>query len=236
MLIAVLLLAALQAEGPRERAPLPSDLEVLHPAQGPSGEGGLSLSLRGRFSGLFGDVAGASLGYDDLFDVGFGLSTDVRYSWPDRSPRFGLGASFAYERFDGLRVVDDLGDSYEPEGLEVLSVVVGLSFLAHGSTPEGSGVRFEAFFGGGASWNPSVNATFLFSGNPPVVAEFFRSSVQGFGELALRFGVFGEHFAFTLGLRFRLGEGLEAGSGVTTVIAPDWAFLFTGELGWEYRF
>jgi hypothetical protein len=232
----ILLLAVLQDERPSDRAKLPPDLEVLHRAQDPLGEGGLSVGLRGRLIALFGEVAGSSLSYDDLFDVGFGVSIDLRYSWPDRSPRFGLGASIAYERFDGLRVVDDLGDSYEPEGLDMLAAVAGFSFLSESSTPQGNGLRLEAFLGGGASWHPSVNASFVIGGSPPVVAEFFRSSVQGFGEIALRFGIFGERFTFTLGLRFRFSEGLEAGSGVTTLIAPDWAFLFTGEAGWEFRF
>jgi hypothetical protein len=182
------------------------------------------VSVQGRFSLLSGTVdSSIPAHYNDLFEPGLGVLVEGSLLWPV-GPKWHLGPylSIGWDSYDGKADTDDVGDTLEPDHLDMTTFLVGVR-----STYD-LGHRFiwESHLGLGASHTSGVDGVFTSAG-VPIDVKVFKSSTA---------------FAFDLGTRFAVEAGpvvFDAGIGVRIQGAPknaDFAFDSGSIVSFEVEF
>lgn len=202
-------------------------------------EKGFALGLLGRVEIPSGDVSDDGLSYSDLFHTGFGLAAEGEYSLNSGSDwlRISAYASLGFDRFQGDRFTDDVGDSVRPEALDRLTLLVGpkLVFLIDEPVFSGHLIFFEVRAGAGLARYASVDAEFVVGGVRST-HDFFDAGVKSAFEVALRVGISSETLSFGIGLGIWSVGGPDPGSDLSSGVDPDRMSGFMIELGYELRF
>jgi hypothetical protein len=193
-----------------------------------------SIALYGRASfPSDSDVTRDGVTFAELFDpgLGFGVEADL-LTVVDREWSVGGYLSVGWDRFDGVRNVDDFGDTLEPDSMDLLTVLAGAKILG----------QFDPFFfwegrmGLGWVHYDAVKADFILGGTRFPDQEFLKASDRLAFELGGRIGMGTQHFAVDFGMGFRVMGGPGRGKDTTNFIDPDPLVTFILELGLMLRF
>jgi hypothetical protein len=169
----------------------------------------------------------------DLFDPGLGFSIEgdvlihLAHDWS-----VGGYLSIGWDTFQGVRNVDDFGDTLIPDQLDLFSVIVGGKAMG----------TFDPLFfwegriGLGFVHYDAVKADFILGGVTYGDQEFFKASDRAVFEMGGRIGMGTPQFAVDLGMGFRVMGAPGRGKDVTNFIAPEALVTFMLELGVMVRF
>lgn len=127
---------------------------------------------------------GDAYDWADLFDTGAGLGGEIAWMWNRGGQHGGVYLGIGFDRYDGERLVDDVGDTLETDDLEIVSLLAGVKVMAF----HRAGWTLELRAGGGPALFGSVDADATFGGIPFTNLELYERTVVGAGEAAVRLG------------------------------------------------
>ncbi len=188
-----------------------------------------SVALYGRASfPSDGDVTRDHVTWSDLFDPGLGVSLEgdvlinVVHEWS-----VGPYVSVGWDTFNGVRNVDDVGDTLDPGPMRMVTVIAGAKWQGWFDPM----FFWEGRIGLGMVHYDAVKADFILGGVLFDNQEFFKASNRGVFELGGRVGFGTPPLAVDLGMGFRIMGGPGRGKDVTNFIDPDPLVTFMLELG-----
>lgn len=212
--------------------PWGKEVEVARERAGRHASASVALYGRVSFPGDS-DVTQDGVTYGDLFDPGLGFSIEgdflvnLAHDWS-----VGGYLSIGWDTFQGVRNIDDFGDTLEPDTMDLFSVIAGGKAM-------GTFDRlffWEGRIGLGYVHYDAVKADFILSGIPYRNQEFFKASDRAVFEMGGRIGMGTPHFGVDLGMGFRVMGGPSRGKDVTNFIDPEPLVTFMLELGVMIRF
>ena len=193
-----------------------------------------SVALYGRVSfPSDGDVTQDHVTWSDLFDPGLGVSLegDVLVNVGHEASVGGY-LSVGWDTFNGVRNVDDFGDTLDPGEMRMVTVIAGAKWLGWFDPL----FFWEGRIGLGMVHTDAVKADFILSGVLFPDQEFFKASNRAVFELGGRVGYGTPNVAVDLGMGFRVLGAPGRGKDVTNFVSPDPLVTFMIELGVLFRF
>ena len=168
-----------------------------------------SIMLYARFSAIAGEVdSGLDVDYGDIFGAGFGFQLEGSMLWKMDEWYIGGFIAIGVDSYDGEKEADDIGDTLEPDELDITNFLVGIK----GHLTFGRGFYWDVHAGIGIARWSAVDGTLVIAGVPIDVDVFESTTV----------------FAFDLGTRIGFTTGafiVDAGFGFRFFGAPDDADL-----------
>ena len=160
-----------------------------------------SLLVAGRVSAIGGEVDPyVPVDYDDIFGTGYGLMLDGRLMWKlDEISWMGCYLSLGWDRYDGRRDTDYLGDSLEPDEMEMTTALVGARWV----TMIHPRFYCEAHVGVGLVHYGDVDGTLVLGGVPENV-KVFDATTRGAFDVGGRLGYTRRRFLAEIGFGIRL--------------------------------
>jgi hypothetical protein len=196
----------------------------------------LALSLYGRvdFPGDTDVSADGTVGYSDIFDIGYGVNAELSLM-SELTPRFSMGGylSVGWDRFQGASNVDmGTGEFFTFHNQDVTTFILGGKVLER----FGPAFFWEGRMGVGLVHYGSLGFTDV-TGIPASGLQFFRPVTHGLFDLGGRVGFGTPHVTFDLGIDFRFMGSQAAGRDVNhDVVDPQFFFVFAIDLGVTFRF
>lgn len=156
--------------------------------------------IGGRVSGIAGEVdPRVPVDYEDLFGTGVGVFLEGRLMWEiDMYTWLGGYVSAGWDEYEGKRDTDAYGDSLEPDGMEVVTVLAGLKWIFQ-FHPR---LYVEGHAGIGVARYGDVNGTFV-SGGVSEPVKIFESSSAGVFDVGMRLGYTRKRFLAEIGFGLR---------------------------------
>ena len=200
----LMLVAALPAWGADREKFLDRDPSRLFQDEAP--DIAYTVAVLGRLSSLDGNVEG-NADYDDLLENGDGFLIEGVAGWlAGPGLRVGPYLSIGFDRYDGDTFTDTAGITFEPDKLELITVMVGgkAQFLL------GGGVHVTMGMVIGAAHYRSSDGTLTIGGTPSDVDMIDATTVFTFGG-DLRLGYSVASFFVEIGVGVRNQEGPNSG-------------------------
>ena len=164
-----------------------------------------TLGLYARFSAIAGEVdSDLDVDYGDIFGGGGGLQLEGAMFWKMNTWYVGAFVSIGVDSYDGEKESDDIGDTLEPDELDITTFLVGFK----SQLTFGKGFYWDLHAGIGIAQWSTVDGTLTRGGIPVEVKVFDSTTVVAFD--------FGARIGFTTGMFF-----VDAGFGFRFLGAPD---------------
>lgn len=215
---------------------------------------GFNVAAHGRLSlpfGAAGDVDAIVIGntvivfdhlrYNELFDPGFGASTEVDILFAtsrgghgamDSDVRVGGYAALQGTWFDGQKETDEFGNSIEPEEMVLYSVLAGIKVAGRVSSTAFGELRI----GFGMTRYEEVTATLRAPGGPGREETLIEQSERFTFESRMHGGVRFGPIAFVAGMGVRAIAGAESASNSVVEFDPQTLWILDFEVGIEIGF
>ena len=158
-----------------------------------------SVMLYARFSAIDGEAdPNVPVDYSDIFGTGVGFQLEGSMLWKSGDWLLGGYISIGSDTFNGEKDTDAVGDSLEPDDMDITTFLVGFK----GLMPFGSGFYWDVHIGIGIANYSSVDGTLILSGIPFDVEVFGSTGAFAF-DFGTRIGYSVGHFTADLGFGFR---------------------------------